>query len=89
MLDKLKTIETRYEELMALVSDASVQADPNQYRIHAKAQALENRANLGGGQIRAQLLAYAFGAQKKGELGINPLAYVTDAGGKDHVGLQL
>ena len=37
MLDKLQTIETRYDELMALVSDAAVQADPNQYRTHAKA----------------------------------------------------
>ncbi len=37
MFDKLQTIETRYDELMALVSDAVVQADPNQYRTHAKA----------------------------------------------------
>ena len=37
MFDKLQTIETRYDELMALVSDAAVQADPNQYRTHAKA----------------------------------------------------
>jgi peptide chain release factor 1 len=37
MFDKLRTIETRYDELMALVSDAAVQADPNQYRTHAKA----------------------------------------------------
>ncbi len=39
MFDKLQTIETRYDELMALVSDAAVQADPKQYRIHAKALA--------------------------------------------------
>ena len=37
MFDKLQTIETRYDKLMALVSDAAVQADPNQYRTHAKA----------------------------------------------------
>ena len=37
MFEKLQTIETRYDELMALVSDAAVQADPNQYRTHAKA----------------------------------------------------
>ncbi|MDA1094296.1 MAG: peptide chain release factor 1 [Acidobacteria bacterium] len=39
MFDKLHRIETRYDELMALVSDASVQADQNQYRTHAKALA--------------------------------------------------
>ena len=39
MFDKLQTIEARYDELMALVSDAAVQADPNQYRLHAKALA--------------------------------------------------
>ncbi|MDP6581057.1 MAG: peptide chain release factor 1 [Vicinamibacterales bacterium] len=39
MFDKLQTIDMRYEELMALVSDASVQADPVQYRTHAKALA--------------------------------------------------
>ena len=39
MFDKLQTIDTRYDELMALVSDASVQADTNQYRTHAKALA--------------------------------------------------
>jgi peptide chain release factor 1 len=39
MFDKLQTIETRYDELMALVSDASVQADQNQYRTHSKALA--------------------------------------------------
>ena len=39
MFDKLQSIETRYDELMALVSDAAVQADPNRYRTHAKALA--------------------------------------------------
>ncbi len=37
MFDKLQAIDTRYDELMALVSDAAVQADPNQYRTHTKA----------------------------------------------------
>ena len=39
MFDRLHTIDTRYEELMVLVSDAAVQADPNEYRTHAKALA--------------------------------------------------
>ena len=39
MFDKLQGLDTRYDELMALVSDAAVQADPNEYRIHAKALA--------------------------------------------------
>ena len=39
MFDKLQSIETRYDELMALVSDGAVQADPNRYRTHAKALA--------------------------------------------------
>ena len=39
MFDKLSAIETRYEELMRLVSDAGVQSDPNEYRKHAKALA--------------------------------------------------
>ena len=39
MFDKLQTIEKRYDELMALVSNGAVQADPNQYRTHAKALA--------------------------------------------------
>ena len=39
MFDKLKTIEARYNELMSLVSDASVQADPSEYRTHSKALA--------------------------------------------------
>ena len=37
MFEKLQTIEARYDELMALVSDVSVQSDPNQYRTHSKA----------------------------------------------------
>ena len=39
MFDKLNAVETRYDELMKLVSDAAVQADPNEYRKHAKALA--------------------------------------------------
>ena len=39
MFDKLQTIETRFDTLMALVSDAAVQADSNLYRTHAKALA--------------------------------------------------
>ena len=39
MFDKLKTVEQRYETLMGLVSDAAVQADPAEYRAHAKALA--------------------------------------------------
>jgi peptide chain release factor 1 len=34
--EKLKTVEARYDELMRLVSDASVQADPPTYRKHSK-----------------------------------------------------
>ncbi|MEO2196251.1 MAG: PCRF domain-containing protein, partial [bacterium] len=37
MFDKLQNIDTRYDELMALVSDPSVQADQNRYREHSKA----------------------------------------------------
>ncbi len=37
MFDKLQTIETRYDELMGLLSDGAVQSDPNQYRTHSKA----------------------------------------------------
>ena len=37
MFDKLNAVEARYDELMALVSDAAVQADPNEYRKHTKA----------------------------------------------------
>ena len=36
MFDKLSAIEERYEKLMALVSDAAVQADPAEYRTHSK-----------------------------------------------------
>ncbi len=39
MFEKLQTIESRYDELMALVSDPAVQSDPNQYRTHSKALA--------------------------------------------------
>ena len=39
MFDKLQAIETRSDELMTLVSDAAVQADPNVYRTHSKALA--------------------------------------------------
>ena len=39
MLDKLHEVERRYDELMALVSDAAVQADPAEYRKHTKALA--------------------------------------------------
>jgi peptide chain release factor 1 len=39
MLDKLNAVESRYNELLALLGDASVQADPAQYRAHAKALA--------------------------------------------------
>ena len=37
MLDKLNSIEANYEELMKLLASPSVQADPNEYRKHAKA----------------------------------------------------
>ena len=37
MFDKLSAIEERYEKLMALVSDAAVQADPAEYRTYSKA----------------------------------------------------
>jgi len=37
MFDKLQNIDTRYDELMALVSDLSVQADQNRYREYSKA----------------------------------------------------
>ena len=37
MFDKLQTIETRYDELMSLVSDGAVQSDANRYRTHSKA----------------------------------------------------
>jgi peptide chain release factor 1 len=37
--EKLRSVETRYEELMRLVSDPAVQADPPAYRTHSKALA--------------------------------------------------
>jgi len=37
MFDKLDSVEARYDQLMALISDAAVQADPNEYRKHTKA----------------------------------------------------
>ena len=39
MFDKLSAIEARYEQLMTLISDASVQSDPAEYRTHSKALA--------------------------------------------------
>ena len=39
MFDKLSAIEERYENLMALVSDAAGQADPAEYRTYSKALA--------------------------------------------------
>src|SRR6185503_16236193 len=36
VLEKLKSVEARYDELMRLVSDASIQADPPTYRKHSK-----------------------------------------------------
>ncbi|MBE3073259.1 MAG: PCRF domain-containing protein, partial [Acidobacteria bacterium] len=39
MFDKLTSIETRYTELIGLVADPAVQADPSAYRSHAKALA--------------------------------------------------
>jgi peptide chain release factor 1 len=37
MLDKLQTLEARYDKLVAMISDPAVQADPNEYRTHTKA----------------------------------------------------
>lgn len=37
MLDKLNAVEARYDELTALVSNVTVQSDPNEYRKHTKA----------------------------------------------------
>ena len=37
--DKLKSVAARYDQLMRLVSDATVQADPPTYRTHSKALA--------------------------------------------------
>ena len=39
VLDKLKSIAARYDELTRLVSDPAVQADPPTYRTHSKALA--------------------------------------------------
>ena len=39
MHDKLERVEQRYQTLMGLVSDAAVQADPAEYRVHTKALA--------------------------------------------------
>ena len=39
MFDKLQTIEMRYDELMAILSDGSIHADPAKYRAHSKALA--------------------------------------------------
>lgn len=36
MFDKLQEIEKRYEKLMTLISDPSVQSDQNEYRTHTK-----------------------------------------------------
>src|SRR5690348_665727 len=37
VLEKLKSIATKYDDLTRLLSDPSVQADPPVYRTHAKA----------------------------------------------------
>jgi peptide chain release factor 1 len=37
MFDKLDSVEARYDQLMALISDPAVQADQNEYRKHTKA----------------------------------------------------
>ena len=39
VLRKLRSLQARYEELMRLVSDPAVQADPPTYRTHTKAMA--------------------------------------------------
>jgi peptide chain release factor 1 len=39
MIDKLNAVEAKYNELTALLGDATVQADQTQYRTHAKALA--------------------------------------------------
>ena len=39
MFDKLNALELRYDELMSLLGDPAVQADPAEYRKHAKALA--------------------------------------------------
>ena len=37
LIDKLTTIEARYDQLMGLIADPKVQADPAEYRKHTKA----------------------------------------------------
>jgi len=37
MIDKLKAVEARYDELLALIADPAVQADAAKYREQAKA----------------------------------------------------
>ena len=37
MFEKLKEVESRYDELMALVSDAAIQSNQSEYRKHSKA----------------------------------------------------
>ena len=39
MLDKLNSVEAKYDELLGLLGDANVQANQSQYRTHAKALA--------------------------------------------------
>ena len=39
VLEKLKSVQGRYEELTRLVSDPAVQSDPPSYRTHSKALA--------------------------------------------------
>jgi peptide chain release factor 1 len=39
MFEKLTSVEARYEQLMGLISDPAVQADPVEYRTHTKALA--------------------------------------------------
>src|SRR5579871_35851 len=39
VIEKLKSVEAQHAELLRLVSDAAVQADPPTYRTHAKALA--------------------------------------------------
>ena len=39
MLDKLQTLEARYDKLLSMIADPAVQADPAEYRTHTKAVA--------------------------------------------------
>jgi peptide chain release factor 1 len=39
MIDKLNSVEAKYGELLERLADPAVQADPSQYRTHAKALA--------------------------------------------------